>query len=131
MLHESSRLGAFVAVFAFVSTSLAGEPAWQSPFDGSSLAGWKQRGGAARYSIENGEIVGTSVPNTSNSFLCTETTYGDFVLELEFKVDPKLNSGVQIRSECFDEPKEIERGGKRSKVPAGRVHGCQVEIDPS
>ena len=70
------------------------------------------------------------MPNTGNSFLCTEKDYGDFVLELEFKVDPALNSGVQIRSQCFDEPKEFEKDGKKSKIPAGRVHGYQVEIDP-
>jgi hypothetical protein len=104
----------------------ADEAAWHSPFDGNSLAGWIQRGGAARYRVESGEIVGTSVPNTSNSFLCTERDYGDFVLEIEFKVDPNLNSGVQVRSQVFDEPREV--AGK--KVPAGRVHGYQVEIDP-
>jgi hypothetical protein len=63
--------------------------------------------------------------------LCTTKDYGDFILELEFKVHPKLNSGVQIRSECFDEPKVGERKGKRRDIPAGRVHGYQVEIDPS
>ena len=41
---------------------------------------------------------------------------------------PKLNSGVQIRSQCFDEPKEV---GAARRSPAGRVHGYQVEIDPS
>jgi 3-keto-disaccharide hydrolase len=104
---------------------------WKSLVDGQSLKGWTQRGGAAKYRVENGEIVGTSVPNTGNSFLCTNKDYGDFILELEFKVDPKLNSGVQIRSQCFDEPKEIEHDGKTTKIPAGRVHGYQVEIDPS
>ena len=29
------------------------------------------------------------MPNTGNSFLCTNKDYGDFVLELEFKVDPE------------------------------------------
>ena len=118
-------------MLAGASSVVADDGGWQSPFDGTSLAGWKQRGGAAKYLVESGEIVGTSVPNTGNSFLCTEKDYGDFILELEFKVDSKLNSGVQIRSECFDEPREIERDGKKSKIPAGRVHGYQVEIDPS
>lgn len=100
-------------------------------FDGQTLDGWKQRGGKAKYRVENGEIVGSSVPNTGNSFLCTARDYGDFILDLDFKVDPTLNSGVQIRSESFDEPKQIERGDKPIKIPAGRVHGYQVEIDPS
>src|SRR5690242_9675672 len=59
--------------------------------------------------------------------MCTTKDYGDFILELDFKVDPKLNSGVQIRSQVFDEPQLVV--GK--KIPAGRVHGYQVEIDPS
>ena len=111
--------------------SAAADDDWKSPVDGNSLKGWTQRGGAAKYRAENGELIGTSVPNTGNSFLCTERDYGDFILELEFKVDPKLNSGVQIRSQCFDEPMEIEHDGKKIKIPAGRVHGYQVEIDPS
>jgi type 1 glutamine amidotransferase len=105
--------------------------AWISLSDGTSLDRWIQRGGKARYRIENGQIIGTSVPNTANSFLCTRREFTNFVLELEFKVDTGLNSGVQIRSHCFDEPTEFEWDGKKMKVPAGRVHGLQVEIDPS
>ena len=102
-----------------------------SLFNGKDLDGWVRRGGKAKYRAEGGEIVGTSVPNTGNSFLCTKRDYADFILELEFKVDPDLNSGVQIRSECFDRPKTVELGGKKYKIAAGRVHGYQVEIDPS
>ncbi len=100
-------------------------------FDGKSLAGWKQHGGKAKYTVEDGAVVGRSVPNTDNSFLCTDKEYGDFVLELEFKVHPELNSGVQIRSQVFEEAKEIDVEGKTKKIPADRVHGYQVEIDPS
>jgi len=100
-------------------------------FNGKDLDGWVQRGGKADYKVEDGAIVGRSVPNTPNSFLCTKKDYGDFVLELEFKVHPSLNSGVQIRSQCFDESRTLELGGKKINVAAGRVHGYQVEIDPS
>ncbi len=99
-------------------------------FNGKDLSGWIQRGGKAIYTIEGKEIVGKSTPDTPNSFLCTSKTYGDFILEYDFKVDPKLNSGVQIRSECFDQPTELVWEGKTIKIPAGRVHGYQIEIDP-
>lgn len=110
---------------------LSGTVSAEELFDGKTLEGWTQRGGKAKYRVENGEIVGTSVPNTPNSFLCTNKTYSDFVLELDFKVDPKLNSGVQIRSQCYDEETSLEVKGKPFKFAAGRVHGYQVEIDPS
>jgi len=36
--------------------------------------------------VENGELVGRTVMNEPNSFLSTEKQYGDFILELDFKV---------------------------------------------
>jgi hypothetical protein len=109
----------------------AADDAWVSLFNGKDLTGWVQHGGKAKYRVENGEVVGTTVPKTPNSFLCTTRDYGDFILEVDFKVDPKMNSGVQIRSQVFDTDKTVESEGKKKKIPAGRVHGYQVEIDPS
>ena len=108
----------------------ADEEGFKPLFDGKSLTGWKQHGGAAKYRVENGEIVGQCVPNTQNSFLCTEKDYGDFILEVEWKVSPKLNSGIQIRSQVFEKETELDLEGKKRKIPADRVHGYQVEIDP-
>jgi hypothetical protein len=106
------------ALFVFMQPVLAAEP-WKELFDGKSLDGWTQKGGSARYAVEDGQIVGTTVLDTANSFLCTKQFYSDFILELEFKVDSNLNSGVQIRSNSFPE------------YDTGRVHGYQIEIDPS
>lgn len=92
---------------------------WKPLFDGETLSGWVQRGGKAKYQVEDGAIVGSTVPGTPNSFLCTERDYAHFILEFEVKVDPRLNSGVQIRSES------------RPDYKNGQVHGYQVEIDPS
>ncbi len=92
---------------------------WQSLFNGKDLAGWKQLNGKARYEVKNGAIVGTSVLGEPNSFLATDKDYGDFILELEFKVGSTLNSGVQFRS--LSQPDYMK----------GRVHGYQFEIDPS
>jgi hypothetical protein len=109
----------------------AADGGWVNLFNGKDLDGWVPRGGKAKYRAEDGQIIGTTVPNTENSFLCTKREYADFILELEFKVQNPLNSGVQIRSQCFDEAKTVEVNGKPKKIPAGRVHGYQVEIDPS
>jgi hypothetical protein len=92
---------------------------WEILFDGKTLDGWVQRGGEAEYKVEDNCIVGVSVLNTPNSFLCTKNNYSNFVLELEFLVDDEMNSGIQIRSNSLESYKN------------GRVHGYQVEIDPS
>jgi hypothetical protein len=100
-----------IVLLAAVGTAplaAAAEDEFTPLFDGQSLAGWVERGGQAKYFVEDGAIVGQSVPLTPNSFLCTAKEYGDFVLELEFKVDPRLNSGVQIRSQVFDKPTTIK-----------------------
>jgi hypothetical protein len=104
---------------------------WVALFNGKDLDGWIRRGGNAEYRAEDGQIVGSTVPDTPNSFLCTKKDYANFILELEFKVQSPLNSGVQVRSQCFEEPRTVELNGKKYKIAAGRVHGYQVEIDPS
>ena len=101
------------------STLQAQNQKWQNLFNGKDLKGWKQLNGQAKYEVINGEIVGTTVSNTPNSFLATTKNYGDFILELELKVDNSMNSGVQIRSES------------NAAYQNGRVHGYQVEVDPS
>lgn len=104
---------------------------WVPLFNGKNLDGWVRRGGEAKYTAEDGCIVGRSTPDTPNSFLCTTKTYRDFELEVEFKADADLNSGVQVRSEFVEEGKSVQSAGKTIKGgKGGRVFGYQVEIDP-
>ena len=127
-----ARIDFFVAMLVVLATTTCVTADDTTPlFNGKSLDGWTQKGGAAKYRVENGVIVGESVPDTPNSFLCTEKIYGDFVLEYEYKCDNRLNSGVQIRSNCFDVDIKVKVSGKTRVIPAGRVHGYQVEIDPN
>lgn len=91
-------------------------------FDGKTLNGWKPLAGKAQFQVENGEIVGTSQPNTGNSFLATTAEYADFILELDIKIeDTSNNSGIQTRS-------HFDPAGNEGK---GKVFGRQVEVDPS
>src|SRR5690606_39084538 len=92
---------------------------WKPLFNGKDLSGWKQLNGKAKYTVSNNEIFGNTVPNEPNSFLVTDQDYGDFILELELMVDTSMNSGIQIRSLSKPDYKN------------GRVHGYQVEVDPS
>jgi hypothetical protein len=117
-------LAGALAVFAFAGAVTAAakdkDKDVEHIFDGKSLTGWKQLGGAADYKVIDGTIVGSSRPGVPNSFLVTEKTWGDFILEFDVRQDVgPTNSGVQFRS--LSTP-EFENG---------RVHGYQADIDPS
>lgn len=114
-----------------LSISSRAEDAFVSLFDGKTLTGWEQHSGKAEYRVQDGTIVGKTVPDTGNSFLCTAKKYSNFILEVEFKVDPSMNSGIQFRSNYYTQETEVEIAGKKKKFPADRVHGYQFEIDPS
>ncbi len=109
----------FLVVLLALAANAFAQEKWENLFNGKNLKGWKVLNGKAEYTIEDGAIVGHSKLNTPNTFLCTEKVYGDFILELEFKVDSRLNSGIQFRSNSLKEYNN------------GRVHGYQSEIDPA
>jgi hypothetical protein len=93
---------------------------WINLFNGKDFSGWEKKGADAEYEIKDGVITGiASNKIKENTFLCTKKLYKDFILELEVKADTMINSGVQFRSISKQDYKE------------GRVHGYQMEIDPS
>jgi hypothetical protein len=108
-----------LALNAFISYGQKAEKGWKSLFNGKDLSGWKQVNGKAPYTVENGMIVGTTITESPNSFIISEETFGDFILELEVKMDDGTNSGIQFRSERKDDYLD------------GKVFGYQLDIDPS
>ncbi|MCB1022333.1 MAG: DUF1080 domain-containing protein [Bryobacterales bacterium] len=107
-----------------LAASAAGD--WVSLFDGKTLNGWQHHNGQAIYEAVDGTIVGTTAQGSVNSFLCTTKDYGDFELEFEVKVDPRLNSGVMIRAR-----QKEKATGEGWNNAFGRVYGPQVEIEGS
>jgi len=133
MMCAAGLLGLMVLV---VGCSDENKGQWVKLSDSESLAGWKTVGGDGKFYFEDGIIVSETVFKTGSTFLCTEKEYGDFVLELEFKVDPSLNSGVQIRSAVHEADYTSEYVDGKMKVSkktfkAGTLFGYQIEIDPS
>jgi hypothetical protein len=121
-------------ILLFSSNSFGQKEKWVSLFDGKTLKGWTIHSGFAKYKVENGELIGTSVANSPNSFLCTDREYADFILEFEvFLLSNELNSGVQFRSKIAkDETMFWFRNNKGElkshTIPKDRVYGYQVEI---
>lgn len=110
-----------LAVHVFITLCIISQPAcgqWKNLIN-KDLGNWVQLNGTAPYEVRDGVITGKTVLNSPNSFLCTKEKYGDFILEFDTWFDSRMNSGVQIRSESKPDFKD------------GRVHGYQVELDPS
>jgi hypothetical protein len=117
IIMKAAIFTALLCSTSFLPAQAAEPGTWTVLFDGKTLNGWEQHGGKATYEVVDGTIVGTSAPNTPNTFLCTDRTYSDFVLEYEYFPHPTLNCGVQFRSQIREE--------------GDRVWGYQCEIDPS
>src|ERR1043165_3830536 len=89
----------FFAILVFYLSNAQTSGKWINLFDGKTLDGWKKGAGDADYKAENGTIVGTTVMASANSFLITDKEFGNFVLELEARIDDTTsNSGIQLRS---------------------------------
>lgn len=120
MKHDKMQLKKIVAaMFLLAMLPVLALAQWKPLFNGKNLDGWNQKNGKAIYKVENGEITGATVANTPNSFLCTNEEYGDFILELDLKVDNAMNSGIQFRSLSQADYQDY------------RVHGYQMEVDPT
>lgn len=112
----------FLLVSMLVFQHISAQVKWTALFNGKSLNGWTVKAGTATYKVEDGMIVGTSVPGSPNTFLVTDKTYKNFVAEIDFMLgDTTINSGIQFRS-------QFDPNGNNGK---GKVFGYQFELDPS
>lgn len=122
-MRQAARALGWLAIGALVTTAIAaprGTSKGTPIFDGKTLTGWKQLGGNADYAVVDGTLVGTSKVDKVNSFLVTEKSYRDFILDFDVRQDVgPTNSGVQFRSLSTPD------------FQNGRVHGYQCDIDPS
>jgi hypothetical protein len=84
----------------------AGEDGFVTLFDGKDLSHWTVAPGG-RWVVEDGSITlkGEMDGREHNLvYLWTRETYGDFVLELEFKIPEKANSGIFLRTPDQKDP---------------------------
>ena len=99
------RLLASLPFFAFALPAAADEPkavtATKSLFDGKTLDGWKPNGKADVWKAEDGAIV---CSGGGGGYLLTEKEYGDFELNLEYKLSKGANSGVGLRTTKDGDP---------------------------
>ena len=82
------------------------EDGFASLFDGKDLSGWIA-GAEKSWVVEDGVIVlrrEFDAKEHNADYLWTKDTYGDFILELEFKIPERANSGVFLRTTDLKDP---------------------------
>src|SRR5688572_33263756 len=104
--HPHFRTLMLLAASALFTASAPAQPKSDSVslFNGKSIDNWTVKGGTAKYHVEDGTIVGTTVEKSKNTFLSTKRDYADFELEVMVLCDRELNSGIQIRSHVYEKP---------------------------
>jgi hypothetical protein len=90
------RFGILLLSFLAICSNALTEPGFVSLFDGKTLDGWTLHGkSGAGYGVTNGVIY---CARGGGGNLFTEKEFSDFVLRLQFKLEPGGNNGVGIRA---------------------------------
>jgi len=90
-----------------------------SLFNGKDLEGWTPKGGACTFEARDGLLVGTCVPGSDSTYLCTnQTDFTDFIFTCDMKWEVEGNSGVMFRARS-------KPGKKNSEI----VFGPQAEME--
>ncbi len=69
---------------------------YQKLFNGKDLTGWRADGGA-KWTVQDGLLIGTQGENNAPGDLFTEKVYQDFSLKVTYRVEWPCNSGVWFR----------------------------------
>ncbi|MCB1093152.1 MAG: DUF1080 domain-containing protein [Verrucomicrobiae bacterium] len=86
-------------------------------FNGKDLKGWVAKGGKSKFEVRNGTIVGTVVPDTPSTYLCTEREdFSDFIFTCELRWEIDLNSGVMFRAAARKKGKMLDVFGPQAEM---------------
>lgn len=109
----------FLIMLGSINSYSQANEAWETIFNGKDLAGWTIVDPPVDVAVEDSSIVIHMTPYTSrHSFIRTNKEYKDFILELDFKRDKLIDSGVMFRCETAPD----------SSYSA--LFGYMIKIDP-
>lgn len=75
---------------------------YQLLFDGETLNGWSATKDPENWLVKDGHLVCKG--ESAGGYLVTNEKYEDFVLELEYKTKPDVNSGIFFRWSDLEDP---------------------------
>ncbi|MEO1983720.1 MAG: DUF1080 domain-containing protein [Fuerstiella sp.] len=89
-----------------------------SLYNGKDLSGWTPKGGTCSFEAKGDLLVGTCVPGSASTYLCTEkVNFTDFIFTCDMIWEVDGNSGVMFRAQT--------KPGKNAET----VFGPQAEME--
>src|SRR5262249_9465407 len=91
-----------ITVVLFLTlASMAAQQQWQPIFNGKTIEGWRLMGvhggnGGVR-TVEDKTLVANQGPDHKGGLIGTEKKYSDYEIDLEFKVDYPVDTGLFLR----------------------------------
>lgn len=99
-IHTLPRIAALTFILTGILSAEKAADGFVEMFNGKDLTGWQTTG---NWVVEENNVI-TLKPRPGewgwkrfNDYLTSTRQYGDFILDLEFKFEPKGNSGVFMR----------------------------------
>jgi hypothetical protein len=90
-----------IVLASLVSIAAQQAPVWQSLFDGKTLQGWGLKavhgGNGGVWAVEGGALVANQEPDHKGGLIGTDKKYSDYEIELEFKADEPVDTGLFLR----------------------------------
>jgi hypothetical protein len=126
----------FAALATAAVAAQGAERGFVSLFNGKDLSGWKTAPGS-RWVVQDGALTlkdRSDAREHNLEYLWTEKSYGNFILELEFRIPEQANSGIFLRTADLKDPvytgievqvcnsygrKDLSRGST-----AGAIYDC-------
>ncbi len=86
-------------------------------FNGINLTNWRVIEGNCKFEVKDGMIVGTNVPGSPSTYLCTDKDdYTDFIFTCDMKIEVDGNTGIMVRAKTKGTDEIV-------------VYGPQVEVE--
>jgi hypothetical protein len=102
---------------------------WKLLFDGKTLNGWTNQQRGAEWKAQDGAIL---MQSDAGGGLFTTETFDNFVLKVDFRTTPDVNSGVYIRYTPRTRPPEGQAKGEgKKKGKGGGMPGYEINIRDS
>ncbi len=100
-MSRSKIVAAVLLLLLSLLAFVAAQETWQKLFDGKTMNGWRlmavHGGNGGVWAVENGALVADQEKDHKGGLIGTEKKFSDYEIELEFKADYPVDTGLFLR----------------------------------